>query len=505
MDRTPWFRAQPRQGATILIVVAVALGLRLYAISANDLWGDEACMVYLCSESPAAIVSALSSEQRPDVDVAPPAYFLILHGWMKIFGASPGSVRGVSVGFDLLFLVSLLLFPQQLVSDRARRYALLLGVFSAFHVWYSQETRMYTMATVLATVSSALFFRMLVSGGNRLMMWYILATASLLYTQYYGVLVVGAQAAALLLGMIRRADTPHVYRARAALGLAVAALSFLPWMVVVVRDFRFAAGPAGFSSKFSAALTLPFLLAKFSLFGNETYIRENLWLYLVALPLFGIMSIMGIRRNLGSLTYLLELLLCLPILLVFGAALMGLPVYKSHPFIIFSGFYYLLLGRGADRLKTLGLLMLVIAVAANCYTLVSLNYNRDYAKPRVTDAIEYLVRHNEAGDKVYIVPAAIPSPLLTMGDFLVWDYYAKGTNLNITPVIAGSIDEFLADLAKSPDLGRISIVVQDNELLTAVRPRLFAELGKTYNLQSWQQFPSKLRGFKLDVVTYTRQ
>ncbi|MBN1297924.1 glycosyltransferase family 39 protein, partial [bacterium] len=135
------------------LIVCVAGGLRMARLDRMALWGDEACMVYLCQETPENIVAALASADRPDVDVAPPLYFLVLHVWMKWFGTSVAAVRGLSALFSLLTVVCVMGLTRRLFTRNIALAAGILTTISPFQIWYAQECRMYAMATCLAAAA----------------------------------------------------------------------------------------------------------------------------------------------------------------------------------------------------------------------------------------------------------------------------------------------------------------------------------------------------------------
>ncbi len=148
--------------AIVLIVgiMLLALGLRLYHLNAQSLWYDEGFSVYLSHKSPGEIVSQTAA------DIQPPLYYLMLHGWMKLFGDDEPAVRGLSVLFGvltvpLIYGVARHLFRRHLAGLLA---ALLLAV-SPLHIWYGQETRMYTLLVFLCLLSS--YFLLLLASRSR--------------------------------------------------------------------------------------------------------------------------------------------------------------------------------------------------------------------------------------------------------------------------------------------------------------------------------------------------
>jgi hypothetical protein len=497
-------------------VILLLLGalVRLYRLEAQSVWGDEACMVYLCAEEPGAIVGALSSPERTDVDVAPPLYFLLLHGWIRLFGRGLGALRGFSVLFGVLGIGLLVGLGRELgavvpssAGGRldAGRLGLLAGVLAVIHpfwVWYSQEIRMYSLATALSLGATWALVRLWRRPSAVRAGIYALGVAAALYCQYYAVLLLGAHVLLVLLALWRPSWrlVPGPPPWRWLLGSAGAgAVSFLPWVVVMIRDFRFAEGGGGFPSYFSPLLTPPFLFLKLSLFGNEQFIRAHPLLYGVGGLLFAGVALLALRGLREPPTRFLLVLLLAPFLVVYLAASAGLPVYKSHPFIVFSGYYLLLLARGVLRLprRWAWAVLAALLVLEGC-VLVRLNYSDRYVKPRVAEAVEWLAAQQRPGDRIYAVPAVLPCPLPTMGDLLAWRYHAEG-RLEIEPLIGRDA----ADIARRLPLpyrdGRLILLLQENRLSGGSNEALLAMVGRWMRPVERRRFESGVRDFTLVV------
>ncbi|GAA1787294.1 glycosyltransferase family 39 protein [Leucobacter iarius] len=91
--RTEAGRVAHRRGDVRTLLAAVAVGLAAALISAigswtPSLWGDEAASVLSATRPVDTLLPMLGR-----VDAVHGAYYLFLHGWIELFGASPFSVR----------------------------------------------------------------------------------------------------------------------------------------------------------------------------------------------------------------------------------------------------------------------------------------------------------------------------------------------------------------------------------------------------------------------------
>jgi hypothetical protein len=190
----PAGKAQVSKGQYLLVgIVLLALGVRLARLAFQPLWWDEGWSVYFAT-TPVDNLMALTA-----VDIHPPLYYLLLHLWIGLVGAGPLTLRLLSVLIGTATIPLLYLVGKRLFGARAGTLAALLLAVSPFHIYYSQEVRMYGLVTLLGL--AAFWFALQWEPGLRsakrpgLGAWagYVLAATAALYTQYY--------AAFLLLGL----------------------------------------------------------------------------------------------------------------------------------------------------------------------------------------------------------------------------------------------------------------------------------------------------------------
>lgn len=164
----------------LFLISGLAFALRVYKLGAESLWLDETLSVNLALMDIPSAIRALPGDY-----VHPPFYF-ILHIWSRVVGQSEFSLRFLSALFGPLTAAMTYKLAQALFD---RRTALLSGLFLAlgpYHVYYSQETRMYTLATFLGLAGAYCFFQAL-EKRDRALCWigFVLCSALGLYTHYY--------------------------------------------------------------------------------------------------------------------------------------------------------------------------------------------------------------------------------------------------------------------------------------------------------------------------------
>lgn len=191
-DTTPSSR---KWTIAIVAVSAVAVALRFADLGGKSLWFDEAL----------SIADSVSLSSRFGSGYHPPLFYYVLHAMIALFGESPSVVRLVAAIPGALTIPALYLAARRMFGERAALVASILLTVSSLHVEYSQEVRMYALATFFLTVAtiaaSHLFARDGELPARRQWVIAILYTCGAylaMATHYLAVFVVAAQALALI-------------------------------------------------------------------------------------------------------------------------------------------------------------------------------------------------------------------------------------------------------------------------------------------------------------------
>ncbi len=129
--------------AAIILFVSI---LRLYGLSHNDLWYDEAT-TYL----------ATKYNLREDSFL----YYSFLKLWFVIFPKTAFFFRLPSAILSIFSLIYFSSFLKKYFSLRICFWATILMGLSAFQIWYAQEARSYVMVLFLGLISTGLLYEIL--------------------------------------------------------------------------------------------------------------------------------------------------------------------------------------------------------------------------------------------------------------------------------------------------------------------------------------------------------
>ncbi len=162
-------------------ILLLALALRLFQLGTQNLWYDENLTVAVSQSKGAELFKALELESNK-----PPLYFLMMQAWVKD-GASEFWIRLPSaICGTLTCLLALALGQELFGKERGWLLGLLLAV-SPFHVYYSQEARMYALLGLTGTAALLFtcWFCKAPTGRNAGL--YLVAATLSCYTFTYGV------------------------------------------------------------------------------------------------------------------------------------------------------------------------------------------------------------------------------------------------------------------------------------------------------------------------------
>jgi mannosyltransferase len=185
----PSFGALTSNPMILLTILLTGFALRLYKLGAPSLWYDETVSAFLANQP---IFDLIAHTAR---DIHPPGYYLLLHFWAAAASHSEFALAFFSLIFGVLLISLTYRLARQLTNQRTATWAALLTALSPYHIWYSQEARMYTLGAVLGLAATYCAIRAL-SGSQafdtlkkpvmyRFWLGYFIFATIGLYTLYY--------------------------------------------------------------------------------------------------------------------------------------------------------------------------------------------------------------------------------------------------------------------------------------------------------------------------------
>ena len=143
-------RKRPERNTFVIlgVIICLALGLRLFQLSHQELRGDEAFDALFSSQGVSAILDQLRTNQP-----YPPLFHVALHYWLGQVGQSEVMQRLPAVISGVL-LVPLAYQLARLTLGRTTGItAALLVAVNPFYIWHAQDGRMYSLLALLSMAS----------------------------------------------------------------------------------------------------------------------------------------------------------------------------------------------------------------------------------------------------------------------------------------------------------------------------------------------------------------
>lgn len=415
------------QSRLILLILTLGLVVRLISIN-QSLWLDEAIGALVVKEQNYRQILT----QFPKSDNHPPLYYLTLKAWTDIFGYSEISLRMPSVIFGVLTIWVTYLIGKSYSRGKKVKFAevaALLIATSQFHIYYSQEARMYSLAAFLAAVSFFFFLR------ERWIPFSILLTA-LVFTDYVTVFLLPVF---WVYALSKKLDRNWWIRfGLAHLPLSILGLLWLPmflqqaergrWLLATLPGWKAIAG--GATLKQAILVWMKFVLGRVSFFNKVIYYSLVI---ISSIPFIIVLIRSFIDREKIKLLWIW---LLLPLLLGFGISF-WFPAFIYFRFTYIIPAFYLVAAWGVYQIETkkikIALLLILLLVNLSGWFIYLFDVNQQREEWR--QAVKFVEIKAKTKDAVIF---DFPEP------FAPYRWYARGTvsAYGATDSISASLDSY---------------------------------------------------------------
>jgi uncharacterized membrane protein len=167
----------------LVAIFLLGFGLRVYRLDEQGLWWDEIYTVARAAMSVPELIENLFESR-----VHLPLYFMLTQVWSEI-GRSSFIIRYFSVVMGVLTLPLMYASGRLLAGRKVGLLAAFLLAISPFHVWYSQEARMYTFLAFNALAANYFLLRLFRQESRRDWIGYAVTLTLTMYSHYLGALL----------------------------------------------------------------------------------------------------------------------------------------------------------------------------------------------------------------------------------------------------------------------------------------------------------------------------
>jgi mannosyltransferase len=335
-----------------MIWAILLLGLCLRLISLNQsLWLDEASHVLLSGQSLNSIIFERAS------DFHPPLAYILWHYW-QLIGTGDIILRLPSVIFGVLTIWILFHLVKKSFGENVAVISSFLLAIAPFHIYYSQEIRMYSLVTLLGVISFYFFQKLLEEKRFITSLGFIISTAALIYTHYMGIFIILSQLIYLLFN--KRSQVIDWSKNYLIIGLL-----YLPWFPQFIKQLSGGTNANDYLPGWSNILSLsfykaiPLTLLKFSI-GRINFDNNYLYAFIavIVISIFGVLIFLGIKSIKNHQQNLVAFWFFIPLLVTWLISF-WLPMNQPFRLLFIIPAFYILLAVGMVNLKRYARLALI--------------------------------------------------------------------------------------------------------------------------------------------------
>lgn len=214
----------------ILVLSAI---IYFYRLGNDGLLTDEYLSLYVAGQSPSDII--FNHQRQTNPNTIPPLYVLLMHYWLKAFGASEFTQRSLSVVFGILSVYFLYRIARLIFDTSTGLAAALFGSLS--FSWFSvfRQNRCYGLFVLLSLASFYIFFYMLKNKNSKYAFLFLIITnIFLLYTHYFAFLIIFLQ---ILFGVLESKKDKKILM-NIVLMCLILNTAYLPWYKNFLYDIN---------------------------------------------------------------------------------------------------------------------------------------------------------------------------------------------------------------------------------------------------------------------------
>ena len=183
------------RNAFIYLIILFGINVFIKLLYAGDMyyWLDETSSIFRALHSVPWMI------QESVNDPNPPLYFILLKGWMSLFGLSEFSTRAFSAIFSALTIFVLYYLARRFFNRETAFYVSLIFTVSQINLYFSHETRGYTLIAFLSVFSFYFYLQTISAPSVLNMIKYTITNTLLLYMHPVPAILIIIQFICLLL------------------------------------------------------------------------------------------------------------------------------------------------------------------------------------------------------------------------------------------------------------------------------------------------------------------
>lgn len=399
------------------LIVLFAAGLRIFNLGRNSLWTDEAgFMQFRTGGILDSLRYSLKRITLYNADMATPAFSFFAILWSSLVSGE-FMLRLSSVIFAVMSIFLIYKLGKTLFDHKVGLISAYLLAISPFHVYYSQEFRMYSLITFLSIASAIFLVKFLETERKIFLSGYVVSHILSIYFHITTFLILFAQ---IVFSIIYLRRKRRLFKNWLWANLIIMIL-LSPEAFLIIRSVEKNSWNYFLSTTISTVSELghlsaliPFYTLKNFCLGYNT--AASVW-WPAALLFFGLSIFAMVKTDNRTGLYMCLACLLIPSIIMYAIQRF---IYADRFLIASSAFLYLIVANGVFYFKKPLFMLAIISII--CFFGLA-NYYKGYlpgsleqriavhSKKSHREAANYLLNHLQEGDAIFHTQANTPLPL----------------------------------------------------------------------------------------------
>lgn len=184
----------------LITLVVIGGALRFSHIDHQSVWLDE---IHTLNEANPSLSWSEVYQTLLAADPHPPLYFILMQLFFLVFGYSTFVLKGFSALTGVAGMIAIYKLGKELQSKQVGLIAVALLAVNYFHLYYSQEGRMYSLLFLTTTISFYCLVRFIKKPSLRTALFHSVAAALMIYTHFFALFALASQYVILLFFVIK--------------------------------------------------------------------------------------------------------------------------------------------------------------------------------------------------------------------------------------------------------------------------------------------------------------
>lgn len=210
-------------------IVLLGIVSRFYGLTFQSYWYDELYIMDVANPSNTFSDILLAMK----IEFHPPFHYFASNLFFKVFGFNDFTGRFLSALLGMFGIIAMYFFGVEIKDKKTGLLMALLTTINYYHLYHSQEVRMYISLFLFTALSSVFLLRIFKRNSIKYYLLFALFVTLNLYTHYFAVFVFVSQALSLLhFSIISKSRKQFV---KSIILLVFISLLYLPWLPFIIN------------------------------------------------------------------------------------------------------------------------------------------------------------------------------------------------------------------------------------------------------------------------------